>query len=155
MDDVILPGDGEMYDLSSGVCTAVGAIASFLLVFVSYKASKFSAKLDRDLQLAKIAFEDFFNLFVLAATTMYWRGLWNLIETHLLPASRHGKELGAWVCHVVGLVGLLAGLSFGSCFDNGVCLDGDQLEGHGIRPSYNLLRYMCLDRHTTAKVGPR
>ena len=68
LDDGIMP---DQYDLSSGICLAVGAVATLILMFLSIPAAKYSATLDYKRPIAKVAFEDFFNLFVFGTTVMY------------------------------------------------------------------------------------
>ena len=72
----------------------------------------------------------------------------------MLPSSQYGgKEVGGWVCHAVGVVGLMASLNFSGAYDNSVSVDGDQVEGNGVWPDNRLLQYLCRDRIHTAKVG--
>lgn len=117
----------------SDLSCLVGGLALVVSVFaVERPTSAISAALDGH-PIGRLFFEDVLFIGLVWANLLLWRGASNLCTHFILPPRNVGEsEVGAWVTHVIGTVGLMAMRAFNNVGLHGIEQDGIYERGEGI-----------------------
>lgn len=115
--------------ISAVASVGVGYFITVVVLAFQRTASAIAAQLYTSQRiLLKHVFDDLFILLASVGAIFAWRGIWILLNELFLTDN---YELSNWVCHVVGLLGLIIVYNSNTLLSRGVYIDGDTPSGQG------------------------
>ena len=127
--------------LTSSIASLVVGLGTVIVLFLFAPLMAIaSERLDSHHIAFKLTYEGLIFVIGTCCVLTAWRGGWDLCRDYVIPDPR----VGGWVCHVVGVVGLILTQCFSSVALSGIDIDGTYNQGQGLFPT-SYLRYYFED----------
>lgn len=124
----------------------LGYFTCIIFFLLEYPTSRASARLDEYHIIFKLVFEGMIIVLNTWSIIFIWLGAWNLVRDYVIPDRR----IGGWVCHIVGVAGLMTLQAYSNVATNGIDIDGSYKNGRGIYPT-EYIRYFLWGKKTEVK----